>query len=98
MKQTHKKDLTNATNAIIVVTESQSNATEGRDEWVKIVIVGKPKEIAALAAETQERQFRQMLTVQEHYQTERLNAMCRGIELLRDSKHEEADQETRSCE
>lgn len=97
MKQTHKKDLTNATNAIIVVTESQSNATEG-GERVKIVIVGKPKEIAALAAETQERQFRQMLTVQEHYQTERLNAMCRGIELLRDSKHEEADQETRSCE
>lgn len=25
MKQTHKKDLTNATNAIIVVTESQSD-------------------------------------------------------------------------
>ena len=65
---------------------------------VKIVIVGKPKEIAALAAETQERQFRQMLTVQGHYQTERFNAMCRGIELLRASKHEEADQETRSCE
>ena len=71
---------------------------KGGGERVKIVIVGKPKEIAALAAETQERQFRQMLTVQEHYQTERLNAMCRGIELLRDSKHEEADQETRSCE
>ncbi len=34
MKQTHKKDLTNATNAIIVVTESQSNATEGRGERV----------------------------------------------------------------
>lgn len=97
MKQTHKKDLTNATNAIIVVTESQSDATEG-GERMKIVIVGKPKEIAALAAETQERQFRQMLTVQGHYQTERFNAMCRGIELLRDSKHEEADQETQSCE
>ena len=41
---------------------------EGGDE-MKIVILGKPKEIAALAAETQERQFRQMLTVQGHYQT-----------------------------
>ena len=65
---------------------------------MKIVIVGKPKEIAALAAETQERQFQQMLTVQGHYRTERFEAMCRGIELLRDSKHETSDQEIQSCE
>lgn len=82
MKQTHKKDLTNATNAIIVVTESQSDATEG-GEKVKIVIVGKPKEIAALAAETQERQFRQMLTMQAHYESNNFEAMCKGIKILR---------------
>lgn len=90
----------------MIATEAQKSAPKrakqcnGREgvSGVKIVIVGKPKEIAALAAETQERQFRQMLTVQGHYRTERFEAMCRGIELLRASKHEEADQETRSCE
>ena len=45
---------------------------------MKIVIVGKPKEIAALAAETQERQFRQMLTMQAHYESNNFEAMCKG--------------------
>ena len=67
-------------------------------EEVKIMIIGKPKEIAALAAETQERQFQQMLTVQGHYRTERFDAMCRSIELLRDSRRETSDQEIQSCE
>ena len=52
MKQTHKKDLTNATNAIIVVTESQSNATERRGERVKTI-----QKLARLLAQTDEREL-----------------------------------------
>lgn len=52
MKQTHKKDLTNATNAIIVVTESQSNATEGGENTVKTI-----QKLARLLAQTDEREL-----------------------------------------
>lgn len=60
-------------------------------ERVKIVIVGKPKEIAALAAETQERQFRQMLEMQAHYETNSFDAMCRGMKILRAVKDGTSD-------
>ena len=58
---------------------------------MKIVIVGKPKEIAALAAETQERQFRQMLTMQAHYESNNFEAMCKGIKILRAVKDGTSD-------
>lgn len=64
---------------------------DGGGEEMKIVIVGKPKEIAALAAETQERQFRQMLEMQAHYETNSFDAMCRGMKFLRAVKDGTSD-------
>lgn len=51
---------------------------------MRIIITGKPKEIAALAAETQERQFQQTIAMQMHYETDNFNAMCKGIKILRE--------------
>lgn len=64
----------------------QRTAPKGAEtggEEMKIVIVGKPKEIAALAAETQERRFQQMLTMQARYESNNFEAMCKGIKILR---------------
>lgn len=66
----------------MIAIDKQKDATGGGEE-MKIVILGKPKEIAALAAETQERQFRQMLTMQAHYESNNFEAMCKGIKILR---------------
>lgn len=51
---------------------------------MRIIITGKPKEIAALAAETQERQFQRTIAMQMHYETDNFNAMCKGIKILRE--------------
>ena len=67
------------------------NGAERGGERMKIVIVGKPKEIAALAAETQERQFQQTIAMQMHYETDNFNAMCKGMKILRAVKDGTSD-------
>ncbi len=67
------------------------NGAERGGEEMKIVIVGKPKEIAALAAETQERQFQQTIAMQMHYETDNFNAMCKGMKILRAVKDGTSD-------
>lgn len=65
---------------------------------MKVTITGTPKEIAALAVETQRRQMQTVESYAANTSAKEVEAMARAIRILQAAKYGDLDQMSQACE